>query len=101
MNAETVDDAPRPLPGKGIPARDRLIVALDVPDHDQARRFVEQLGDAVSFYKIGLELFMAGNYWELVVLAHRAGQEGLRRPEVLRRPRDGPLRGAAPARPRA
>jgi orotidine-5'-phosphate decarboxylase len=41
-------------------------VALDLPDHDQARHFVEQLGDSVAFYKVGLELFMAGNYWELV-----------------------------------
>jgi len=54
-----------PRPDKGIPAKDRLIVALDVPDHEQARRFVEHLGDSVSFYKVGLELFMAGNYWEL------------------------------------
>jgi orotidine-5'-phosphate decarboxylase len=50
---------------KGIPARERLIVALDVPDPAEARRFVERLGDAVGFYKIGLELFMAGGYWEL------------------------------------
>ena len=53
------------LPGKGIPAADRLIVALDVPDHEQARAFVGGLGDSVTFYKVGLELFMAGNYWEL------------------------------------
>jgi orotidine-5'-phosphate decarboxylase len=52
-------------PDKGIPPRDRLIVALDVPGPDEARRFVGQLGDAVGFYKIGLELFMAGGYWEL------------------------------------
>lgn len=34
----------------------RLIVPLDLPTTDDARRMVEQLGDAVSFYKIGLEL---------------------------------------------
>jgi len=57
--------ASAPPPNKGIPTSDRLIVALDLPDHEQARHFVEQLGDAVTFYKVGLELFMAGNYWEL------------------------------------
>lgn len=59
------DRAATPLPGKGIPPRDRLIVALDVPGPDDARRLVDSLGDAVVFYKIGLELFMAGGYWEL------------------------------------
>ncbi len=34
----------------------RLIVPLDLPTTDQARALVETLGDAVSFYKIGLEL---------------------------------------------
>ena len=58
-------DLAAPLPDKGIPARDRLILALDVPGPDDARRLVETLGDAVGFYKIGLELFMAGGYWEL------------------------------------
>jgi len=35
----------------------RLIVALDVPTTGEARGLVERLGDAVSFYKIGLQLF--------------------------------------------
>jgi orotidine-5'-phosphate decarboxylase len=34
-----------------------LIAALDVPDQDAALRLVERLGPAVSFYKIGLQLF--------------------------------------------
>lgn len=40
--------------------RDRLIVALDLPSVGDARRMVERLGDTVSFYKVGLELVMAG-----------------------------------------
>ena len=40
--------------------RDRLIVALDVPAADDARRLVETLGESVSFYKIGLELLFGG-----------------------------------------
>lgn len=35
----------------------RLIVPLDVPTTEEARRMVETLGDSVSFYKVGLELF--------------------------------------------
>ncbi len=54
------------LSAKDIPARERLIFALDVPGHDEARRLVAQLGDSVEFYKLGLELFMAGSYFELV-----------------------------------
>jgi orotidine-5'-phosphate decarboxylase len=48
-----------------IPRRERLIVALDLPTAAQARAYVENLGDAVEFYKIGLELFTAGGYFEL------------------------------------
>jgi orotidine-5'-phosphate decarboxylase len=40
--------------------RDKLIVALDLSSYDQARALVDQLGDTVSFYKIGLELLFAG-----------------------------------------
>jgi orotidine-5'-phosphate decarboxylase len=39
---------------------------MDVPDCDAARRFATDLGDAVSFYKIGLELMMSGGYFELL-----------------------------------
>jgi orotidine-5'-phosphate decarboxylase len=43
-----------------IPPRDRLIVALDLPDVAAAEAMVGKLGDAVSFYKIGFELALAG-----------------------------------------
>lgn len=41
-------------------ARDRLIVALDMPSIDEATRLVAKLGDSVTFYKVGLELLFAG-----------------------------------------
>jgi orotidine-5'-phosphate decarboxylase len=43
-----------------MPADSRLIAALDVPTVGQAEALVEQIGDAVSFYKVGLELLAAG-----------------------------------------
>lgn len=46
--------------------KDRLIVALDLPDADAARALVRQLGDAATFYKIGMELSMAGGFFELL-----------------------------------
>lgn len=39
---------------------DRLIVALDVPMAPDALAIAEQLGDAVSFYKIGLGMLTGG-----------------------------------------
>jgi orotidine-5'-phosphate decarboxylase len=45
---------------KSIPARDRLIVALDLPSVADAEAMVARLGDTVGFYKIGLELIYAG-----------------------------------------
>ena len=51
---------------KDIPNRDRLIFAMDVPDCARARALAEELGDAVTFYKIGLELMMSGEYFELL-----------------------------------
>jgi orotidine-5'-phosphate decarboxylase len=49
-----------------IPARERLIFAMDVPTPDAAHRLADQLGDSVSFYKLGLELFMSGGAFELL-----------------------------------
>lgn len=46
--------------GATIPARDRLIVALDVDSVETARALVARLGDSVSFYKIGMELAYGG-----------------------------------------
>src|SRR5262252_5384036 len=43
-----------------IRARDRLIVALDFPEVAAAQALVERLGPTATFYKIGLELAMAG-----------------------------------------
>ncbi len=39
---------------------------MDVPDCARARSLVDELGDAVTFYKIGLELMMTGEYFELL-----------------------------------
>ena len=43
-----------------LDTRDRLIVALDLPDVAQARGIVRRIGDAASFYKIGYQLGFAG-----------------------------------------
>ena len=40
--------------------RDRLIVGLDVADIRQAEKLVQELGDTISFYKIGYQLLFAG-----------------------------------------
>ena len=55
-------------------ARDKLIVALDLPAYDAARDLVNRLGDTVSFYKIGLELLFSDG----LTLARELKQEGKR-----------------------
>ena len=61
------------LSTKSIPVKERLIVALDVPTNEDAIDLVETLGDAVRFYKVGLEIVMGGRWAELV--AFLAGQQ--------------------------
>ena len=43
-----------------MPADDRLIVALDVPNLLDGGNIVDKLGDSVSFYKIGLGMLTGG-----------------------------------------
>ncbi|KIC10508.1 orotidine 5'-phosphate decarboxylase [Leisingera sp. ANG-M1] len=52
-------------------ADDRLIVAMDVPNAIAGLKLAEQLGDAVSFYKIGLGMLTGGG----LALANELKQE--------------------------
>lgn len=54
------------LSDKNIPANERLIFALDYPSIEEAQAIVDTLGDSVTFYKVGLELFMTGGGFDLV-----------------------------------
>ena len=51
---------------KTMDRRDRLIFAMDVAEPATARDLVATLGDAVQFYKLGLEMMMSGGYFELL-----------------------------------
>ena len=58
-----------------IPSRERLIFAMDVANAGQARELVAQLGDAVLFYKLGLEFFLSGSYFELAAELRDQGKK--------------------------
>ena len=58
-----------------IKADPRLIVPLDLPTVDEARGMVQALGDAVSFYKVGLELFASGEGMTLARELKAAGKQ--------------------------
>lgn len=45
-----------------IPAQERLIIALDVPDMAQALELVDTLAPVARFFKVGLELFLAAGF---------------------------------------
>jgi len=51
---------------------ERLIFALDVSSRNEALRWIQRLGDSVSFYKLGMELLASGDYF--VVLDELAQQ---------------------------
>lgn len=54
------------MSNKSIPSNERLIFALDVADIESAQQLIKQLGDNVQFYKLGLELFLSGAYFDLI-----------------------------------
>jgi orotidine-5'-phosphate decarboxylase len=56
MSAKMVEAVSPPESAK---MRDRLIVALDVPNAQAARELVSRIGDAAGIYKVGLQLFTA------------------------------------------
>ena len=51
---------------KDINIEDRLIFALDIPEVVKAKEIVVELDDSINFYKIGMELLMTGQYFELL-----------------------------------
>ena len=63
------------LAAAAIKADPRLIVPLDLPTVDEARGMVQALGDAVSFYKVGLELFAGGEGMSLARELKAAGKQ--------------------------
>ena len=63
------------MAAKNINPRDRLIFALDVATLEEARELIATLGDSVSFYKIGLEFFLSGHYFELLAELKQAGKK--------------------------
>ena len=50
---------------KAIPAKEKIIFALDFPSPGEAMDWVERLDGLISFYKVGLQLFLAGG-WHIV-----------------------------------
>lgn len=75
MQADNKDRLSR----KPIPPRERLIFPLDVPTFDAAWSYIDLLDDAVSFYKLGFELFLAhdDNYCKVVAELMKRGKKVL------------------------
>jgi orotidine-5'-phosphate decarboxylase len=59
---------------KNIPLNERIIFALDVDSHQEAEKWVERLGSHVSFYKVGLQLFLAG-WFPVIDMITRRGHK--------------------------
>jgi orotidine-5'-phosphate decarboxylase len=60
-------------PAHQITARDRVIVALDVPDLAALKTLLDRLDGRPSFYKVGLELFVAEGERAIELVRKRGG----------------------------
>ncbi len=56
---------------KNIPLNERIIFALDVASSDEAQKWVDRLGSHIHFYKVGLQLFIAGWFPVIDMIASR------------------------------
>jgi len=59
---------------KSISLEDRIIFALDVSSTTEAERWLDLLGDHVHFYKVGLQLFLAGGFPVIDMIRRRGHQ---------------------------
>ncbi|MBL0714288.1 MAG: orotidine 5'-phosphate decarboxylase, partial [Desulfosarcina sp.] len=50
---------------KNIPLNERIIFALDFSDAEEAKRWVEKLDNHIKFFKVGMQLFLAG-WWPVI-----------------------------------
>jgi orotidine-5'-phosphate decarboxylase len=66
---------PEQLSSLNISCRERLMFAVDVPSIDEAKAIVTELGDSILFYKLGLEIFMSGHYYELPAWLRERGKK--------------------------
>lgn len=59
---------------KDISPDERLIFALDVPDAGAAKELVIGLGEAIRFYKIGMEMMASGDFFEVLEWLQASGK---------------------------
>lgn len=60
------------MSNKDIPINERIIFALDVDSHKAAQAWVEKLEGHVRFFKVGLQLFLAG-WWPVIEMITQRG----------------------------
>ena len=61
-------------PAHQIPARERVIVALDVPDRAELEKLLDKLDGRPAFYKVGLELFVGEGERAIELVRARGGR---------------------------